>query len=402
ALVTQLYRYNPSTNIWATMASIPGAVWEGAAAATSGGKVYVFGGQPSSGGATNATRIYNISTNTWSVGANMPVGVRQHSAVTGADGKIYIIGGRTNSSALAGSVQIYNPSTNIWATGAAMPIPKVQFGAVLATNGKIYVVAGKVNYGNSSGPFFHTTEIYTPSTNSWANGPVSRAQAGELEAVSLNGNLYSIAGTNGTYRNYNFQLILPPVAPSALTATAISSSQINLKWRDNAKNETSYTVQRATASAGPFAVIATLGANAVSYSNTGLTAAKTYYYRVKANNTAGSSAYSNTASATTPAAIASAAKGIGDRTDLVNSLSVNPNPVDKQTTMRFSVDRDQKVQLLVYNMEGKVIDQVYQGDAQAGKKYQFNWNVGSHTSGMYITTLRTEKGVFHQKMILLP
>jgi N-acetylneuraminic acid mutarotase len=402
SLNTQLYRYTPSTNTWATLASIPGAVWEGAAAATSNGKVYVFGGQPSGGGATNATRIYNISTNSWSTGASMPVGVLQHSAVTGADGKIYIIGGRTSSGALTGSVQVYNPSANTWATGASMLIPKVQFGAVLAANGKIYVVGGKVNSSDGVGPFFHTVEIYTPSTNSWANGPFIRAQAGELEAVSLSDNLYSIAGTDGTYRNYNFQLILPPVAPSALTATAASFSQINLKWTDKALNETNYIVERATASAGPFTVIATLGANSISYSNTGLTAGKTYYYRVKASNTAGSSAYSNVASATTPAAFASAAKSIEEAPNFVSNLSVWPNPVDRSTTMRFSLNQDQKVQLLVYNMEGKVIDKVYEGDAKAGKKYQFNWNPRSHASGTYITTLRTEKGVFHQKIILIP
>src|SRR5207237_9955507 len=44
-----------------------------------------------------------------------------------------------------------------------------------------------------------------------------------------------------------------------------------------------------------FAEIATVGANVVSYSNTGLTAATTYQYRVRAYNTGGNSAYSTTA-----------------------------------------------------------------------------------------------------------
>ena len=92
-----------------------------------------------------------------------------------------------------------------------------------------------------------------------------------------------------------------PTAPSGLTATAASSSQIHLAWTDNASNETGFYVERSTASASGFSQIASLGANVTTYSSTGLTASTTYYYRVRAYNSVGNSAYSNTASATTPA-----------------------------------------------------------------------------------------------------
>lgn len=93
-----------------------------------------------------------------------------------------------------------------------------------------------------------------------------------------------------------------PTAPSGLTATAPSSSQINLSWTDNANNETAYKVERATSSSGPWTEIAgSLAANTTSYSATGLTASTTYHFRVRASNANGNSAYSNTANATTPA-----------------------------------------------------------------------------------------------------
>ena len=92
----------------------------------------------------------------------------------------------------------------------------------------------------------------------------------------------------------------PPAAPSNLTATATSSSQINLAWTDNANNETGCSVERATGS-GSFAAIASLGANVTSYSSTGLAASTAYSFRVRASNSAGNSAYSNTATATTQA-----------------------------------------------------------------------------------------------------
>lgn len=91
----------------------------------------------------------------------------------------------------------------------------------------------------------------------------------------------------------------PPAAPSGLTATAVSSSQINLTWTDNATTEDNFVVARATTSGGPYTDIATLPANATSYSNTGLPSAKTYYFVVRAVNATGASANSSQASATT-------------------------------------------------------------------------------------------------------
>ncbi|MBI5383637.1 MAG: fibronectin type III domain-containing protein, partial [Verrucomicrobia bacterium] len=92
----------------------------------------------------------------------------------------------------------------------------------------------------------------------------------------------------------------PPAAPSGLTASAASASQINLAWTDNANNETGFALERSTDNA-TFTQIATVGANVTSYANTGLSASTTYYYRVRASNAAGNSAYSATASATTAA-----------------------------------------------------------------------------------------------------
>jgi N-acetylneuraminic acid mutarotase len=394
------YSYNPATNTWATLASVPIAVWEGAAAATSNGKIYLFGGDMStSTSGSNITYIYNIATNSWSTGASMPTAVKQHSAITGKDGKIYVIGGRsTSGSAPTGKVQIYNPGTNTWTTGASMPIAIVKFGAVLAENGKIYIVGGKAQYNNNAGPFFHTVEVYTPSTNSWATGPVIPVQNCELEAVNNNGNLYAIGGTNGTYRNYCFRLIMAPTAPSGLTA-ATYSSQINLKWKDNALNESNYVIERAMASAGPFTVIATLGSNATTYTNTGLVAGQTYFYRVKATNSAGSSAYSNTASTTiystnsSPAPVAQQSR--------INSLLVRPNPAVSSTQLSFSVDEDQQVQLDIFNMEGKLVSQVYKGAVTAGQTYQFEWNSSFFASGIYISRLTTRKGIFTERIVVI-
>jgi hypothetical protein len=92
-----------------------------------------------------------------------------------------------------------------------------------------------------------------------------------------------------------------PAAPSGLTATAVSSTQIDLAWTDNADNETGFKIERALDGVS-FTQIATRGADVTTYSNSGLTASTTYTYRVRAYNAAGNSSYSDPDSATTDAA----------------------------------------------------------------------------------------------------
>jgi len=93
-----------------------------------------------------------------------------------------------------------------------------------------------------------------------------------------------------------------PAAPSGLTASAVSSSQIDLAWSDNATNESAYVVARSTTAGGPYANISVLPLNATSYSDTGLVPATTYYYVVWATNYLGASANSAEANATTTSA----------------------------------------------------------------------------------------------------
>jgi hypothetical protein len=95
---------------------------------------------------------------------------------------------------------------------------------------------------------------------------------------------------------------LPLGDPSDLAATAVSASQIDLGWTDNAGAETAQTLQRSTDAAFSAPTSISLGANTTAYSDTGLTAGTQYWYRVRAVDASDGSAWSPVASATTQAA----------------------------------------------------------------------------------------------------
>jgi hypothetical protein len=106
----------------------------------------------------------------------------------------------------------------------------------------------------------------------------------------------------GEYTIAYGQPATPPAAPSGLTFSEVSATSIKLTWSDNASNESGYKIERcAGAGCSSFSQIATVGSNATSYTNSGLKASTAYSYRVRAYNSGGDSAYSNVASATTPA-----------------------------------------------------------------------------------------------------
>ncbi len=92
-----------------------------------------------------------------------------------------------------------------------------------------------------------------------------------------------------------------PAAPTALAATVVSTTQINLAWTDNSNNETGFTIEKLNGA--NWSVITSLAANSTSYSVVNLTPATAYSYRVNAVNAAGPSGYTPTATATTQAVI---------------------------------------------------------------------------------------------------
>jgi len=89
-----------------------------------------------------------------------------------------------------------------------------------------------------------------------------------------------------------------PAAPSNLTGTVVSGSEIDISWTNNATNATGILIDRSSDGVS-FTQIASVGPTVSTYHDTTLSPGNTYYYEVQATNAAGNSAFSNVFQAST-------------------------------------------------------------------------------------------------------
>lgn len=73
-----------------------------------------------------------------------------------------------------------------------------------------------------------------------------------------------------------------PTAVSGFYLSVISDTQIDLHWSDYSPDETGFEIKRSDDGGSTYSVIHTTAADATSYSNTGLTGNKEYFYTVRA------------------------------------------------------------------------------------------------------------------------
>lgn len=147
----------------------------------------------------------------------------------------------------------------------------------------------------SSGSGFATIATLVANTTTYSNSGLNSSTTYFYKVQAVN----STGGSAWSNIAYATTAVSgPPAAPGNLTASATGCNSVLLNWVDNSGNETNFELRRSTSQSGTYSTIATLPANTTTYTNSGLTKGRKYYYKVRATNSAGNSSYSNTASAT--------------------------------------------------------------------------------------------------------
>ena len=76
----------------------------------------------------------------------------------------------------------------------------------------------------------------------------------------------------------------PPAIPTQVKVTATAYNKVNIVWTDNSNNESGFEIYRSTSSTGTYSIVTTTAANVVSFTDSTVAAATTYYYKVQAIN----------------------------------------------------------------------------------------------------------------------
>jgi hypothetical protein len=156
-----------------------------------------------------------------------------------------------------------------------------------------------------------------PLTFAKASGPTwlsvasDGALSGTPDGADVGLNTFAVSVSDGSGGSDTATLQVTIVAslapPTNLIATAAGVRTIALNWTDNSAGESGFQIERSV-NGRAFSQIATVGANVISFSQSGLRRGRTYSYRVRAYNSSSYSAYSNIAGATALGARAFAAQ----------------------------------------------------------------------------------------------
>ena len=195
---TANWSYNPDSDTWVVNSPLPTGR-TGLAAAVVGNSIYAIGGRFSTGGPcsgfgdteTAIVERYDIATDTWSTVAPLP-SPRSDLAAATIGGKIYVFGGCRGRATILGDVDVYDPVTDTWSAAPKdLPTPRAAMYSVASKGGTVYVIGG----WDGIGAGLSTNEAYKVSKDSWTMGlpPMTTARA-EASAVGHGGRIYVLGG----------------------------------------------------------------------------------------------------------------------------------------------------------------------------------------------------------------
>jgi fibronectin type 3 domain-containing protein len=162
----------------------------------------------------------------------------------------------------------------------------------------------RVSWTPTANATSYVVERAPASTGPW--GRIATVSGTSLTDVGRTANTtywYRVRGTNAAgdgLQSAAASIVTAPNAPQGLTAVATSPTSATVSWTSPSGGATSYALERATSSLGPWTLVAA-GITGTSRTDAALTGNTTYHYRARATNSMGiHGIYSSSSSVTTP------------------------------------------------------------------------------------------------------
>jgi hypothetical protein len=337
------FSYDPINNIWVQLADMPD-VRQYHAAASYGGKLYVFGGA----GPENTCFEYDPSSGSWDIREPMPLPRYGLAAVTVGD-RIFVIGG-DNGMGVVGKVEEYIPLTNIWITRTEMPTPR-SFLTCCVRGDTIYAIGGV----DDAKAYHSTVEKYIPSTDTWVpETPMPTPRRAPVSSV-VNGIIYVIGGDDGSALGTN-EAAEPATAMELTSFNAIGQrGGVAITWSTALEEGiVQWIIERSTR--GSSEVIATIDGKLQSptpstycYFDTSVMPKIRYQYKLGARAKDQSLRWYGPVSATSMV------------TDMV-SLFIAPNPFRMKAEIRLVGEwengRKGEAKINIYDLSGRLVRNV--------------------------------------------
>jgi Secretion system C-terminal sorting domain/SprB repeat len=89
-----------------------------------------------------------------------------------------------------------------------------------------------------------------------------------------------------------------------------------------------------------------------------------------------------------------------DLNNQILSYVVYPNPVKDVSKIEFSLTFDSSVNIQVYDLNGRLISELFRGEASSGQKYDVEFNSNDLASGTYFIKLVTDKNVYNKSVMV--
>jgi len=88
-----------------------------------------------------------------------------------------------------------------------------------------------------------------------------------------------------------------------------------------------------------------------------------------------------------------------EATAMKDNLSVYPNPFVAQATIQYKISAQSKVSIKIFNIEGRIVSTVFEGDRPAGT-YQLSFSGNQLPAGLYLCRMQINNQFLQQKFII--